>query len=121
MNSPQKFTHKSYYELLGIKPSASPQEIERAFRDIARIFDPESDFYSDIVSDPPKPHHLQIFLLARTAHEVLTDAAQRKAYDVFLKRQSNLQNTVQRQTTLIILCVLLLAAGALYYAWHTRL
>ncbi|MBX7144199.1 MAG: DnaJ domain-containing protein [Oligoflexia bacterium] len=81
-----KFKRKNYYELLGVPQNASESDLRRAFRDIARIYDPSSNFYADLIDDPPKPRDIEIFKMVSNAFEVLIDPLQRKKYDALLKR-----------------------------------
>jgi DnaJ-class molecular chaperone len=76
-----KFKSKSFYELLGVRSDASMEEIKRAYRDISRIYDPSSNFYADLIDDPPKPRDLEIFKLVTNAYETLADEEKRKVYD----------------------------------------
>lgn len=82
----EKFKRKNYYELLGVPRDASESDIRRAFRDISRIYDPSSNFYADLINDPPKPRDIEIFKMVSTAFEVLVDPKNRKEYDALLKR-----------------------------------
>jgi DnaJ-class molecular chaperone len=76
-----KFKSRTFYELLGVRQDASTEEIKRAFRDISRIYDPSSNFYADLIDDPPKPRDIEIFKLVSTAYETLIDEGKRRAYD----------------------------------------
>ena len=42
---------KTYYDLLGVQREASIAEIKAAYKEIARIFHPDSHFYDDILKD----------------------------------------------------------------------
>lgn len=59
----------SYYELLGITPSASGKEIEVAYRALARTAHPDTG------------GNAGLFRLIKMAHDTLGDAARRAAYD----------------------------------------
>ncbi len=72
---------KTYYELLGVARDAGVDEIKRAYRDMSRIFHPDSNFYADLVSEPPNEKHIAIFKRLTQAYNTLTDDAKRAQYD----------------------------------------
>ena len=63
-----------YYAVLGIQRSASPEEITRAFRKLARKYHPDID---------KSPQATQKFKEINEAHEVLEDPEKRKKYDQY--------------------------------------
>lgn len=66
---------KNYYDLLGVKREASPQEIKQAFRRLARKYHPD-------VNPNDKSAEAK-FKEINEAYEVLSDAEKRKKYDQF--------------------------------------
>ncbi|HEY9878132.1 MAG TPA: J domain-containing protein, partial [Leptolyngbyaceae cyanobacterium] len=43
---------KSYYHLLGIKPTASAQQIRRAYRDLSKLYHPDTtELPAEIATD----------------------------------------------------------------------
>jgi curved DNA-binding protein len=64
--------YKDYYSALGVKKDASPEEIQKAYRKLARKFHP------DVNKDPGSEHK---FREAAEAYEVLKDADKRSKYD----------------------------------------
>src|SRR5579863_9211162 len=67
-----EFARKNYYERLGLARTASEDEINSAFRDLAKQHHP--DIGGDVAD----------FQYISEAHSVLKDSAKRRAYDVTL-------------------------------------
>jgi molecular chaperone DnaJ len=67
-------TKRDYYEVLGVARTASPEEIRRAFRRLARQYHP------DVNRDPGAADQ---FKEVNEAYEVLSDAEKRRDYDRF--------------------------------------
>ena len=68
---------KTHYEVLGLAPDASLQEVKRRFRELARKYHP------DLNPDRPEMH--AVFLQINQAHEVLSDPDRRAHYDLSLR------------------------------------
>ena len=65
---------RDFYEVLGVGRDAAPDEIQRAYRKLARTYHP------DINKDPRAEDR---FKEISEAYDVLSDPAQRKRYDAF--------------------------------------
>jgi len=65
--------YKDYYESLGVPRTASPDEIKKSFRKLARVYHP------DVAKDKKKAE--EKFKEINEAYEVLSDADKRKKYD----------------------------------------
>jgi molecular chaperone DnaJ len=66
-------TKKDYYEILGVKKSASAEEIRKAFRKLARKYHPDVN--------PGDKSAEEKFKALSEANEVLSDPKKRKIYD----------------------------------------
>jgi curved DNA-binding protein CbpA len=87
-------TEPEYYEVLGIARTATPEEIRRRFRTLARQFHP------DVSADGKQSH--ERFIQISEAYQVLSDAGRRAAYDLALRdrerfRQAIAARQAQRQ------------------------
>src|SRR2546425_5981858 len=67
-------TFTDYYNLLGVKPNASPSTIKAAFKKLALQYHP------DIYKGEDAQERMRILLLA---YQTLSDPASRKAYDAY--------------------------------------
>ncbi len=72
--SADSFEFESYYDLLGVPADASREEIQRAYREMAREHHPD-------VSNRPETEAERRFRRLLTARDVLTSAERRRAYD----------------------------------------
>jgi molecular chaperone DnaJ len=63
---------KDYYQLLGIKPNASPEEIKRSYRRLALKYHPDKN--------PDDPLSEAVFKDIAEAYEILSDAKKREDY-----------------------------------------
>src|SRR6202035_4970072 len=66
-------TKKDYYEILGVKKSASAEEIRKAFRKLARKYHPDVN--------PGDKSAEEKFKSLSEANDVLSDPKKRKIYD----------------------------------------
>lgn len=67
-------TKRDYYEILGVRREASPEEIKKAFRRLARQYHPDVNKEADAESK---------FKEINEAYEVLSDSQKRTMYDRF--------------------------------------
>jgi len=67
---------KDYYRILGVKREASPEEIKKAYRRLARKYHPDRN---------PDPAAHEIFREVNEAYYILSDAQRRREYDRLLR------------------------------------
>ncbi|NQD70030.1 J domain-containing protein [Sphingobacterium shayense] len=77
-----------YYTILGVDKSASPEEIKKAYRKLARKYHPDINPNDNVAK--------QKFQEINEANEVLTDTEKRKKYDQFGEHWKN-SDTFQQQ------------------------
>ena len=80
---------RTYYELLGLEPGATTEQIREAYREIARIFHPDSNFYSDIISDENGPNDSDVFKSITVAYNTLINEDKRRQYDQTILTELN--------------------------------
>jgi curved DNA-binding protein CbpA len=74
---------RTYYEILGVPTDATPEQIRRQFRDLARRFHP------DVQRDKEFGH--RAFVQISEAYHVLSDPTRRADYDLKLRDQARRQ------------------------------
>src|SRR5258705_10866943 len=82
---------QDYYEVLGIKRNAKPEEIKKAYRRLARKYHPDVN--------PGDKASEERFKLTTEAHDVLSDPKKRKVYDQFGQYSDNLADAAARGAT----------------------
>ncbi len=77
-----------YYEVLGVKRDAKPEEIKKAYRRLARKYHPDVN--------PGDKASEERFKLTTEAHDVLSDPKKRAVYDRFGQYSDNLADAAAR-------------------------
>lgn len=72
---------KSHYEILGLKRKASREQIEEAYRVMAEIYNPSSDFFDEIITAKPSEEQSAMFNIITAAYNTLIDPVSRDSYD----------------------------------------
>ncbi len=65
---------KTHYDQLGVKPTASPQQIRRAFRDLSKLYHPDT-------TELPSIEATEKFQQLNEAYAILSSPDRRWAYD----------------------------------------
>ncbi|WOD41120.1 J domain-containing protein [Nodosilinea sp. E11] len=65
---------KTHYDQLGVKPTASPQQIRRAFRDLSKLYHPDT-------TELPAPEATERFQQLNEAYAILSSPDRRWVYD----------------------------------------
>lgn len=79
---------QDYYETLGVKRDAKPEEIKKAYRRLARKYHPDVN--------PGDKSAEERFKLTTEAHDVLSDPKKRAIYDRFGQYSDNLADAAAR-------------------------
>ncbi|HET7287416.1 MAG TPA: DnaJ domain-containing protein, partial [Pyrinomonadaceae bacterium] len=79
---------QDYYEILGIKRDAKPEEIKKAYRRLARKYHPDVN--------PGDKAAEERFKAMSEAHDVLSDPKKRSVYDRFGQYSENLADAAAR-------------------------
>jgi DnaJ-class molecular chaperone len=77
-------SEKTYYELLGIDRNATEQQIRTSYKEIARVYHPDSNFFSEIIDDAVDAEEIALFKKITSAYTTLLDRNKRAEYDLTL-------------------------------------
>ena len=79
------YEQKTYYELLGLSREATAEEINYAFREISKVYDPGSDFFQELFPYELSEDDKKIFALVSDAYETLSNQEKKEKYDLTLR------------------------------------
>ena len=72
---------KTFYDLLKVERKATSDQIKESYREIAKVYHPDSNFYSEIISIPVDPAVEEKFKQLTEAYNTLMNAERRAEYD----------------------------------------
>ncbi|MDC0358896.1 J domain-containing protein [Oligoflexia bacterium] len=72
---------RTYYDILGVTRDASKEAIKTAYHEIARVYHPDSNFYTEIVEETLTSDQQQFFQLITDAYNTLINEVKRADYD----------------------------------------
>jgi len=73
--------NKTFYELLGLDRTASQDQIKEAYKELAKIFHPDSHFYDEILGTTSSPQAAEKFKNITDAYNTLTNPSLKAEYD----------------------------------------
>lgn len=79
---------RRYYEILGLRPGASREEIRQAYRRLAKLYHPDVN---------PSNEAKQKFILIQNAYEILTDDARRLQYESMVLNDARNREDAERR------------------------
>lgn len=78
-NQKQQFEEQSYYEILGVEPTATKQEIRSAYKRVVRLYHPDTARHSGVRK--PTSERVEVFKVFTEAYNTLLNDSARAAYD----------------------------------------
>ena len=72
---------KSFYEILNLERDASVDQIKESYKEIAKLYHPDSNFYTEIIQDPLTHEETEVFKFITLAYTTLSNDTKRSEYD----------------------------------------
>lgn len=72
---------KTFYEVLNLERDASTDQIKDSYKEIAKLYHPDSNFYTEIIQDPLSAEEEEVFKFITLAYTTLSNGEKRKEYD----------------------------------------
>lgn len=94
-------TEMNYYQLLRVARTASMEEIKDAYKEIAKVYHPDSNFYAEIVGSDSSLEGTEKFKLITQAYNTLSNAERRAAYNATLPPELEDWDSSDGETTRI--------------------
>ncbi len=89
---------RSFYDILGVDRRATTDQIKAAYREIARIYHPDSNFYDEIIADTVSMDSMNVFKTITAAYNTLIHEEKRREYDQSLPPElSDWEDTNQEE------------------------
>ena len=82
-------TKRNHYQLLGLEKGATIEEIKQAFKEIALVYHPDSNFFDEILGGTESilpPDDMKKFQEISHAYSILSNESKRQAYDAELAK-----------------------------------
>lgn len=72
---------KTYYEILHLERDATSEQIKEAYKEVAKLYHPDSNFYTEIIQDPLSEEETEVFKFITQAYTTLLNTEKRSQYD----------------------------------------
>ncbi len=81
MATVDEFKRRNYYQRLGLPRTATVAEVKEAYREIARVYHPDSHFFEDLIEYQLTEDDIAVFQMVTAAYDTLIREEKRSAYD----------------------------------------
>ncbi len=81
MSKLERLKSKTFYEILNVEKTATSDLIKASYKEIAKIYHPDSNFFSEIIPGGTDPEDDEVFKYITHAYNTLLNAESRTQYD----------------------------------------